>query len=101
VSKRRTSIGIMARLLSLSALLALISLYISGCCWPWETCDPECKVTPGTLDFDSVKIGQHKDLTFAIKNEGGGTLTGKVSEACDDYSIVSGGDSAWAKVSHA
>jgi hypothetical protein len=52
---------------------------------------PECQVTPTSLDFGTVFVGDSKDSTFTIKNMGGGSLTGTVSESCDDYSIVSGG----------
>lgn len=50
-----------------------------------------CAVTPTSIDFGTVSVGSSKDTTFTIKNTGGGTLGGSVSESCPDYSIVSGG----------
>jgi hypothetical protein len=45
-------------------------------------------VDPTSLDFGTVTVGDFLDLTFSISNTGGGTLTGTVSETCDDYSLV-------------
>jgi hypothetical protein len=50
---------------------------------------PVCEVTPETLDFGTVTIGQFAGQNFTIRNAGGGTLEGEVSEACGDYSITS------------
>jgi hypothetical protein len=52
---------------------------------------PACNVEPTSIDFGSVDYVSSKDSTFTIKNVGGGTLTGSVSESCIDYSIISGG----------
>ncbi|UCD20218.1 MAG: choice-of-anchor D domain-containing protein, partial [candidate division WOR-3 bacterium] len=52
---------------------------------------PACAVTPTSIDFGTVTIGSSKDSTFTIKNTGGGTLGGTVSESCDDYDLISGG----------
>ncbi|MBU1698879.1 MAG: choice-of-anchor D domain-containing protein, partial [Candidatus Eisenbacteria bacterium] len=52
---------------------------------------PECQVTPTSLDFGEVYIGEHSDQNFTITNTGGNTLTGTVSESCDHYSIIAGG----------
>jgi len=52
---------------------------------------PVCSVYPTSIDFGSVEIPGSKDSTFTIRNAGGGTLTGSVTESCTDYSIVSGG----------
>jgi hypothetical protein len=52
---------------------------------------PECLITPSSLDFGEVTGGHYKDMTFTIKNIGGGTVAGNVSESCDHYSIVNGG----------
>ncbi len=38
-----------------------------------------------------VTVGDSLDASFIITNVGGDTLSGSVSEACDHYSIVSGG----------
>ncbi|HVP58897.1 MAG TPA: choice-of-anchor D domain-containing protein [bacterium] len=51
---------------------------------------PACEVSSTGLDFGTVGIGSHSDLTFSITNTGGGTLTGTVSESCDHYSLVTG-----------
>ncbi|MFH1844776.1 MAG: T9SS type A sorting domain-containing protein, partial [bacterium] len=50
-----------------------------------------CLVSPASLDFGTVTVGDHVDDTFTITNTGGGTLTGSVSEPCSHYIIVSGG----------
>ncbi len=50
-----------------------------------------CSVAPDSLDFGTVVIGNSADLTFTIKNTGGDTLSGDVSEACTHYSVISGG----------
>jgi uncharacterized membrane protein len=52
---------------------------------------PACSVSEDTLDFGTVSPGGTVDLPFVITNTGGGTLSGTVSEACDDFSFVSGG----------
>lgn len=52
---------------------------------------PSCAVEPSSIDFGSVQYNSSKDSTFTIKNTGGGTLTGSVTESCLEYSIVSGG----------
>jgi len=52
---------------------------------------PICQVTPTVLDFGTVSVGGHEDATFTIENIGTGQLKGTVSEACNHYSIVSGG----------
>jgi formylglycine-generating enzyme required for sulfatase activity len=51
---------------------------------------PLCQITPSALDFDTVAVGQTKDLAFTIKNTGTGALTGAVTENCPAYSIHSG-----------
>ena len=52
---------------------------------------PSCEVTPTSLDFRAITIGDYLDKVFIITNTGGGRLAGNVREACDHYSIVSGG----------
>lgn len=47
-----------------------------------------CQVDPPSLDFGTIRVGGSSDLTFILSNTGGGTLSGTVSEACDDYSLV-------------
>jgi hypothetical protein len=51
---------------------------------------PTCLVDPDTLDFGTVLVGSLLDTTFIITNTGGDTLSGDVSHACTDYSIISG-----------
>lgn len=50
--------------------------------------EPRCLVSPTTIDFGTVTIGQSAERTFTIANTGEGTLSGTVSEGCPDYSIV-------------
>lgn len=50
-----------------------------------------CQVSPTNLDFGSVTVGGTSDRTFTITNTGTQALSGTVSEACDPFSIVSGG----------
>ena len=54
------------------------------------TGDPcmQCQVSPTSLDFGTVNVGNYLDKTFDISNTGGGTLSGTVSETCGDYSLV-------------
>jgi len=49
---------------------------------------PDCDVSPTSLDFDTVCVGEYSDRTFAITNTGGGTLSVTVTEACADYRLV-------------
>ena len=49
---------------------------------------PECSLSTAALDFGTVLIGQSAQRTFKITNVGGSTLSGTVSESCDDYSVV-------------
>ncbi len=53
---------------------------------------PVCNVSPATpLDFGSIQIGQTSlTQSFTITNTGGGTLSGTVSETCDDFDIAAG-----------
>jgi hypothetical protein len=50
-----------------------------------------CVVSPTSLDFGAVAMGSYFDTTFTIRNPGGMTLAGDVTESCDHYSIISGG----------
>ncbi len=60
-------------------------------CTGWGENPPVCSVVPDTLDFGTVDIGTYADIAFTITNTGGSVLTGDVTEACGEYSIVSGG----------
>jgi hypothetical protein len=54
---------------------------------------PTCRITPASLDFGELFVGEHKELTFEIKNVGSGTLTGFITESCGSYAVVFGGGS--------
>jgi formylglycine-generating enzyme required for sulfatase activity len=54
---------------------------------------PVCQVTPDTLRFGAVTLGQSVELTFVIRNVSADTLTGGVSGDCPAYSLVSGAGS--------
>ncbi len=48
---------------------------------------PVISVTPSSLDLGNVGVGSSADLTFTVKNTGGGTLSGSAS-ASAPFSIV-------------
>jgi hypothetical protein len=52
--------------------------------------DPICSVSPSTIEFDTLEVGEFQDAVFTITNIGGGTLTGSVGESSDHYDILSG-----------
>jgi len=52
---------------------------------------PAGLLEPDTLDFGRVDIGNYKIMTFDITNSGGGTMSGTMSETCDNFTIMSGG----------
>ena len=49
---------------------------------------PQCVIVPASLDFEVVTIGEFKDLTFQVRNEGGGVVSGTVTESCPAFGIV-------------
>ncbi len=49
---------------------------------------PACVVTPSSLDFGDVQVGEAASLQFNVRNEGGGRLTGLVSEVCSAFQIA-------------
>lgn len=51
---------------------------------------PSLEVTPASLSFGSVAVGQTKSLTVTVKNKGTGTLTGTATAAAP-FSVTSGG----------
>jgi hypothetical protein len=53
--------------------------------------NPVCALSPDTLDFGTVTIGGHRDLTFTVRNIGTVALNGTIAESCSQYGIVSGG----------
>jgi hypothetical protein len=59
-----------------------------SCTGTGEEAPPVCVVDPTSLDFGTVTVGDSLDKTFNISNTGGGTLSGTVSETCDDYTLV-------------
>ncbi len=52
--------------------------------------EPVISVTPDSLDFGLVTVGNSADLTFTVQNTDGGTLTGDATTS-PPYTIVSGG----------
>jgi hypothetical protein len=53
---------------------------------------PICSVSPTTLDFGILAVGDSTDRSFTIKNLGGDTLRGNLVESCGYYRIVAGQD---------
>jgi len=51
---------------------------------------PACNVTPTSIDFGTVIMGDSLDLTFDIINAGGGTLNGSVGDTCSYFDVVAG-----------
>ncbi|MCL0083854.1 choice-of-anchor D domain-containing protein, partial [Thermodesulfovibrionales bacterium] len=61
----------------------------------WRTAEalaPVLSVTPMSLDFGNVTIGQPEDLSFTVTNTGGGTLTGSATVPAGPFSIVGASD---------
>lgn len=46
---------------------------------------PNCDVSPTSLNFGQVYVDSSKSMTFRIKNAGGGTLSGTVNEAYSNF----------------
>ncbi len=53
---------------------------------------PFCAITPASLDFGQVRVGASRELTFVVRNVGGGWLDGQPSADCAAYAIVAGGE---------
>jgi len=49
---------------------------------------PVCSVNPTNLDFGTVAMGSPTDLHFTIKNTGGGTLSGTLSDTSSVFTLV-------------
>jgi plastocyanin len=47
-----------------------------------------CQVSPNSLNFGTVALGQSADLSFTITNAGSGTLAGTVTSPCAEYTFV-------------
>jgi len=62
-----------------------------------ENQPPKCSISPTSLVYDTVEVGGSSEKSFTIKNIGGGTLSGSVSEGLeagrDQYQFVSGSGS--------
>jgi len=54
---------------------------------------PQCDVTPTSVDFGNVPVGEFRDTTLVVTNAGGGSLTGTMSAIGSYYTIV--GDSSY------
>lgn len=54
---------------------------------------PICQVTPSSLDFGDIAVGNAASQIFIIRNTGAGLLQGIVSEDCPDFSITAGAGS--------
>lgn len=83
-----SSVGASGCQVGLGALCAAVDLRGTG------EAAPKCVVTPPSLDFGTLSVGDSRDLSFTIENTGGGTLAGTVSAdiGCPPhFAIVSGG----------
>ena len=50
---------------------------------------PLCRIEPDQLDFGQVHA--FRDSTLVISNDGGGVVSGNVSESCDHFAVLAGG----------
>ncbi|MBI5836189.1 MAG: choice-of-anchor D domain-containing protein [Candidatus Eisenbacteria bacterium] len=76
-------------LLLLGAIAAIP--FLGSCKSSTVTNPPVCATSPASLDFGTVSVGTTADRTITVKNTGGGTLSGTVSVACSQYSLVGSG----------
>ena len=51
---------------------------------------PVLSVTPASLNFGSVIVNTSTDMTFTVRNIGGGTLTGTAAASGAPFSVVAG-----------
>lgn len=51
---------------------------------------PDCAIDPPSLDFDDVGLNDSAELSFTIRNDGGGLLAGTVISPCQEFQILSG-----------
>jgi len=49
---------------------------------------PECSVSPDTLVFGAVPVGQHADAVFTIQNVGNGILVGYLYWSSNDFEVL-------------
>ena len=47
-----------------------------------------CTISPASLDFGQVTVGQSQDRSFTLTNQGSTTMAGSISESCPEFSIV-------------
>jgi hypothetical protein len=67
-------------------------LGVGTSCDPNPCLPPSCEVTPAAIDFAEVMVGLTATEGFTIRNAGGGTLAGTVTESCSDFEIVGPAD---------
>ncbi|MBU1698878.1 MAG: PQQ-binding-like beta-propeller repeat protein [Candidatus Eisenbacteria bacterium] len=51
---------------------------------------PLCQVSPTSLEFGCVDVGDYQDAEFSINNTGEGLLAGYVSASCEHFEIFDG-----------
>jgi hypothetical protein len=51
---------------------------------------PTCQISPDTLLFGTVLLGETGDQIFTITNSGGGTLAGSITLSCPAFRLVGG-----------
>lgn len=52
---------------------------------------PVCDVSPAELAFGDVLVGTSREMSFTIRNAGGGVLRGVPQALCPQFSVVAGG----------
>ncbi len=51
---------------------------------------PVCEVSPATVDFGLVRVGQSRNLTFTLTNRGCGAMTGTVPSVGEPFAVLVG-----------
>ncbi|TPW09998.1 MAG: hypothetical protein FD129_2022, partial [bacterium] len=51
---------------------------------------PICSLSPSVLQFGGVTVNTSAEKSFVLRNVGGGTLGGTVSENCNEFEIIAG-----------
>ncbi|MBI5836008.1 MAG: choice-of-anchor D domain-containing protein [Candidatus Eisenbacteria bacterium] len=59
-------------------------------CLGTGTSAPACRVTPSIVDFGTVKVGFSTDRIVTLKAGGTQPVTGSVSAACPEFSVIGG-----------
>ncbi len=75
--------GIGTYLCSLDVGLSCAKLLLSGVADP----PPVCSISPQTIDFGVVFIGETRSTIIAITNTGGATLSGELDSLCGPFSL--------------